>query len=108
MDANKGIELPPGTKISFYEVLPAVTGEHGEVVRTCIGYGGFGALFRVLRGSKVFALKLAPQPLSAYSAAERQGGEGRGDRGIATPKRPRPPHIVRAAPVDPWPHDEGR
>ena len=108
MDANKGIELPPGTKISFYEVLPAVTGEHGEVVRTCIGYGGFGALYRVSRGSKVFALKLAHQPLSAYSAAERQWVEERGDREIATLKSLRHPNIVRVHAFDRWPDDEGR
>src|SRR2546426_2611771 len=104
MDANKGIELPPGTKISFYEVLPAVTGEHGEVVRTCIGYGGFGGLFRVFRGSKNFALKLAPPPLSPYFAPERQWGEGRGDPGIAPPKKPRHPHNLRRHAVDPPPH----
>jgi len=108
MDANKGIELPPGTKISFYEVLPAVTGEHGDVVRTCIGYGGFGALYRVSRGSKVFALKLAHQPLSAYSAAERQWVEERGDREIATLKSLRHPNIVRVHGFDRWPDDEGR
>jgi len=100
MDANKGIELPPGTKISFYEVLPAVTGEHGDVVRTCIGYGGFGALYRVSRGSKVFALKLAHQPLSAYSTAERQWVEERGDREIATLKSLRHPNIVRVHAFD--------
>ena len=108
MDANKGIELPPGTKISFYEVLPAVTGELGDVVRTCIGYGGFGALYRVSRGSKVFALKLAHQPLSAYSAAERQWVEERGDREIATLKSLRHPNIVRVHAFDRWPDDEGR
>src|SRR5437899_2034569 len=108
MDANKGIELPPGTKISFYEVLPAVTGEHGDVVRTCVGYGGFGALYRVSRGSKVFALKRAHQPLSAYSAAERQWVEERGDREIATLKSLRHPNIVRVHAFDRWPDDEGR
>ena len=108
MDAKKGIELPPGTKISFYEVLPAVTGEQGDVVRTCIGYGGFGALYRVSRGSKVFALKLAHQPLSAYSAAERQWVEERGDREIATLKSLRHPNIVRVHAFDRWPDDEGR
>src|SRR2546428_748618 len=108
MDPNKGIELPPGTKISFYEVLPAVTGEQGEVVRTCIGYGGFGALYRVSRGSKTFALKLAHQPLSAYSAAERQWVEERGDREIATLKSLRHPNIVRVHAFDRWPDDEGR
>jgi eukaryotic-like serine/threonine-protein kinase len=108
MDPNKGIELPPGTKISFYEVLPAVTGEQGEVLRTCIGYGGFGALYRVSRGSKVFALKLAHQPLSAYSAAERQWVEERGDREIATLKSLRHPNIVRVHAFDRWPDDEGR
>ena len=41
MDVSKGIELSPGTKISFYEVLPAVTGQQG-LARTCVGYGGFG------------------------------------------------------------------
>ena len=108
MDANKGIELPPGTKISFYEVLPAVTGEHGDVVRTCIGYGGFGALYRVSRGSKVFALKLAHQPLSAYAAAERQWVEERGDREIAALKSLRHPNIVRVHAFDRWPDEEGR
>ena len=108
MDPNKGIELSPGTKISFYEVLPYVTGEQGEVVRTCIGYGGFGALYRVSRGSKTFALKLAHQPLSAYSAAERQWVEERGDREIATLKSLRHPNIVRVHAFDRWPDDEGR
>src|SRR5919109_2432648 len=108
MDPNKGIELPPGTKISFYEVLPAVTGEHGDVLRTCIGYGGFGALYRVSRGSKIFALKLAHQPLSAYSAAERRWVEERGDREIATLKSLRHPNIVRVHAFDRWPDDEGR
>src|SRR5437763_13722219 len=94
MDVSKGIELSPGTKISFYEVLPAVPGQQG-LARTCVAYGGFGALYRVSRGSKVFALKLAHQALSAYTAAERQWVEARGHREIATLKSLRHPNLVR-------------
>src|SRR3954452_19848364 len=107
MDVSKGIELPPGTKISFYEVLPAITGQQG-LARTCVGYGGFGALYRVSRGGKIFALKLAHQPLTAYAAAERQWVEERGDREIATLKSLRHPNIVRVHAFDRWPDEEGR
>lgn len=108
MDAAAAIELPPGTKISFYEVLPAATGEQGAVVRTCIGYGGFGALYRVSRGSKILALKLAHQPLSAYSPEERQWVEERGDREIAALKSLRHSNIVRVHAFDRWPNEDGR
>jgi serine/threonine-protein kinase len=107
MDVSKGIELSPGTKISFYEVLPAVTGQQG-IARTCVGYGGFGALYRVSRGSKIFTLKLAHQPLSAYAAAERRWVEERGDREIAALKSLRHPNIVRVHAFDRWPDEEGR
>ena len=108
MDAATAIELPPGTKISFYEVLPPVTGEQGEIVRTCIGYGGFGALYRVSRDSKIFALKLSHQPLSAYSPEERRWVEERGDREIAALKSLRHPNIVRVHAFDRWPNEDGR
>src|SRR3954463_7303031 len=108
MDRAERSELRPGTKISFYEILTAVAGEEGDSVRTCIGRGGFGALYRVSRGNKIFALKLAHHPFSAYSAADREWMEERGDREIAALKSLRHPNIVRVHAFDRWPDDDGR
>ena len=107
-DSEKGPHLPVGTRISFYEVLPAELDAKGETVRTCVGYGGFGALYRVSRGSKIYALKLAHLPLSAYPPAERKSLEERGDREIAALMSLRHPNIVRVHAFDRWPDPDAR
>jgi len=108
MDASTGPELPAGTKVGFYEVLPLSTSADGKTVRTCLGYGGFGALYKVSRGSKVYALKLAHRALRDYSPSERKWNEERGDREVGALKLLRHPNIVRVHGFDMWPDEEGR
>jgi len=102
------VELEAGTRISFYEVLPIAVDPEGKPIRTCVGYGGFGALYKVARGNKIYALKLAHEPAASYSAEERQWLEERGDREIATLKSLRHPNIVRVHAFDRWPDEDGR
>ncbi len=108
MDASLGPELPVGTKIGFYEVLPISTSADGKKIRTCLGYGGFGSLYKVSRGSKVYALKLAHRALRDFSPAERKWNEERGDREVGALKLLRHPNIVRVHGFDMWPDEEGR
>jgi serine/threonine protein kinase len=108
VSAGLGPELPVGTKIGFYEVLPLATSADGKTTRTCLGYGGFGSLYKVSRGSKVYALKLAHRSLRDYSAAERRWNEERADREVGALKLLRHPNIVRVHAFDMWPDEDGR
>jgi serine/threonine protein kinase len=100
-------ELEAGTKISFYEILPLDFDGQGKPTRTCVGWGGFGSLYKVARGSKIYALKLAHEPLSALPPSDRQWLEERGDREIAALKSLRHANIVRVHAFDRWPDEDG-
>lgn len=88
--------LVPGTHIGAYEVV-------GK-----LGHGGMGDVYRVRRGSKQYALKIASQRHADLTPDQRLQIEERTRREIATLTALKHPHIVHCHGFDKWPDlDDG-
>src|ERR1700687_554612 len=83
--------LQPGTRIGFYEVV------------TLVGKGGFGALYKVLRGGQVFALKLSTFNFSELSEDDRVSYMARAKREAGSLMQLRHPNVVQVHGFEHWP-----
>ncbi len=85
------LKVAAGERIGPYEVV----GLEAE--------GGYGFLYRVRRGEKVYALKIGRYDFGSQYPDDRARDEERLDREIAAMKTLRHPNIVRVLAFDRWP-----
>lgn len=104
---STGSELPAGTKIHSYEVVPVALDASGKA-RTCVGRGGFGTVYKVQRSGEVFAAKIGHLALSDYKPQERAHAEARIKREISILASLSHPNILRIHSFDFWPDKDGR
>ncbi len=86
--------IPPGTRIHAYEVVSR------------LGQGGMGAVYKVVRDGKPYALKLAVQRNSDLSPEQRAIADGRTRREVATLAAITHPNVVQIRAFDRWPDGE--
>lgn len=88
--------LPPGTFIGPYEVLSR------------LGKGGFGAVYKVKRGERFFAVKVSSETMADLTEEEREATLARARREVAMLLALSHPNIVRCHAHDYWPdYDSG-
>jgi eukaryotic-like serine/threonine-protein kinase len=83
--------LLPGTRIGFYRIISRIAA------------GGFGALYRVERDGKPYALKIAVHKREKFAPDELRSYEERADRELVALKSLDHPNIVRVHAFERWP-----
>ena len=86
--------LQAGTRIHAYEVVSK------------LGQGGMGAVYKVVRDGKTYALKMTAQSASEATPEQRAHADARTRREVATLAAISHPNVVQIRAFDRWPDSE--